>query len=114
MHSPTSVEQVQVFFVFVISMAQYSLTVQICGAWPETPIISFHFHLQLRVAVYDSAKPDKRTITTVTIPVLRNVNTPKFQQENYEETINENAPVGRSILTVRAVDEDNVSGFNIL
>ena len=63
----------------------------------------------LRVAAYDSAKPERRTVTTVTIPVRRNVNAPKFvQEENYEATINENADVGKSVLKVSAEDRDQV------
>ena len=41
--------------------------------------------------------------------VTKNVNAPKYQQASYESTINENAPVGVSILKVKANDADGVS-----
>ena len=62
----------------------------------------------MRVAVFDTGNPDKTTTTTVRIPVTRNVNTPRFNRQSYEATINENAAVGMSILKTEARDNDQV------
>ena len=62
----------------------------------------------MRVILYDSAKPDNVVETTVTVPVLRNVNTPKFGEDSYENTIFENAEVGDSVLQMSASDMDKV------
>ena len=69
-------------------------------------------YLQLRVILYDSEKPDNKVETTVTVPVLRNVNTPKFGKDLYENTIYENAEVGMSILQMSATDDDKVTYNN--
>lgn len=59
--------------------------------------------------MYDSAKPDKLTTTTIRVPVLRNVNAPVFKDTSYEAAILENARVGVRILQMATVDMDNVS-----
>ncbi len=64
---------------------------------------------QVRLSVHDTGNPDKSAITTVRIPVTRNVNTPRFDKQSYEATINENAPVGISILSMKATDQDQVN-----
>ena len=69
----------------------------------------FHFTLQLRVIGYDSLTPYQRATADVTISVLRNVNSPLFQPDNYQDTIPEDLEVGSSILKVTATDADNVS-----
>ena len=64
------------------------------------------------MAVFDTGNPDKTATTAVRIPVTRNVNTPRFNRQNYEATINENAAVGVSILKTEARDNDQVSFIN--
>ncbi len=63
---------------------------------------------QLRVSVHDTGNPDKTAVTTVRIPVIKNVNAPRFNNQNYEKTINENAEVGTSIVGTTASDQDKV------
>ena len=58
---------------------------------------------------YDSLTPNQRATADVTITVLRNVNSPLFQPDNYQQTIPEDLTVGASILQVTATDADNVS-----
>ena len=65
--------------------------------------------LQLRVTVQDTGNPEKSAVTTVRIPVTRNVNSPKFEKQDYKGTVNENVDVGESVLKVSASDADNVS-----
>lgn len=62
----------------------------------------------VRVQAYDSAYPNNPTVCVVTINVIRNPSSPIFIG-NYEQTINENYPVGDVILTVTARDADLVS-----
>ena len=61
----------------------------------------------LRVIGYDSLTPYQQATADVTITVLRNVNSPQFQPENYQQTIPEELAVGASILQVTATDADN-------
>ena len=65
----------------------------------------------MRVTLIDSGNPDKTATTTVTIPIIRNVNAPKFQQDSYEGTINENVDMGTSVIQVAATDADEVIVF---
>ena len=61
------------------------------------------------MTVHDSGNPDVSAMTTVQVPVTRNVNAPRFSQETYEMTINENAAVGSALIDVLATDVDGVS-----
>ena len=67
--------------------------------------------LQLRVTVHDTGNSDKSATTSVRIPVTRNVNSPKFDKQNYKSTINENVNVGHRVLKVSATDADKVSFY---
>ena len=58
--------------------------------------------------MHDTGNPDKTAVTTVRIPVIKNVNAPRFNNQNYEKTINENAEVGASIVGTTASDQDKV------
>lgn len=60
----------------------------------------------VRIAAYESNNPDRKTATTVRIPVLRNANGPKFERSEYERTIEESIQLGESVVQVRARDED--------
>lgn len=63
--------------------------------------------LQLEVIAYDSAYPSNRATTDVTIFVLRNVNGPIFiPSATYQQSVQEDIPIGTSILTVSAQDRD--------
>ena len=59
--------------------------------------------------VYDSANPSQHAETIVLITVQRNVNGPQFQQSEYSADIVETYPIGASVLTVNAIDMDQVS-----
>ena len=63
---------------------------------------------QLQVEIYDDANPTQRVETSVKITVQRNVNAPQFGQENYRANVVENYPIGASVVTVQARDNDNV------
>ena len=63
----------------------------------------------LRVIVYDSGDPKLQDTADVTIFVQRNPNAPRFTEFSYSRQINEEYPLGEDVLTVSAVDDDNVS-----
>jgi hypothetical protein len=65
------------------------------------------------VTVLDTGNPDKTATTWVTIPVLRNVNAPKFQRDSYEATVNENIDVGQAIIQTISSDADQVCVFGL-
>jgi len=67
------------------------------------------YNFQLEVICYDDVYPDNIATVTVSISVIRNPNPPKFVDENYDKTIDEKYPLGGSVLTVRATDDDKVS-----
>ncbi len=77
--------------------------------WDNTPPICSWCVFQLRVEIYDDANPSQRVETSVKITVQRNVNAPQFSQENYRANVVENYPIGASVVTVQARDNDNVS-----
>ena len=58
--------------------------------------------------MHDFASPSLKTTTTVVIPIKRNINGPEFASSNFEKSITENYPLGRSILRVAANDADGV------
>ena len=63
----------------------------------------------MTVQIYDSANPVQKAETQVKIIVQRNVNGPQFTQETYRANVVENYPIGASVVTVQARDNDNVS-----
>ena len=46
---------------------------------------------------------------TVNIEVVRNENGPKFEPDRYNKNVDEDFPLGETLITVRATDKDNVS-----
>ncbi|KAH3873272.1 hypothetical protein DPMN_036503 [Dreissena polymorpha] len=67
---------------------------------------------QLLVSAYDTGAPLAVVRETVTIIVNRNLNTPLFDKQLYEETVNDFEPVGSSVLVVTARDADITSPEN--
>ncbi|KAJ8318063.1 hypothetical protein KUTeg_003154 [Tegillarca granosa] len=62
----------------------------------------------LRVVAYDTFYPNNRGSSVVLINIIRNPSGPIFTLQNYEETINDNFPVGNVVLTVTATDADGL------
>ncbi|XP_072446339.1 protocadherin-1-like isoform X2 [Chiloscyllium punctatum] len=61
----------------------------------------------LTIRVVDGGKPSRASTAILRITVLDiNDNAPKFERSSYEGTVEENSPVGTSILQVRANDLD--------
>ena len=55
----------------------------------------------------DAGSPQKTSdVATVTIEVIRNENSPKFEKDRYTATINQNEGSGKRIVQVRADDKD--------
>lgn len=64
-------------------------------------------YYHLNVCARDKGRPPKLGCLIVNVTVLDvNDNPPVFQQSDYVVTLNESAPVGTHVLTVRAVDKD--------
>ncbi|XP_070182145.1 protocadherin Fat 1-like [Littorina saxatilis] len=61
---------------------------------------------ELAVTVHDSAVPDKRTTSTLTISVDRNPNPPVFTLNEYTKNITINTNVGDVVATITATDVD--------
>lgn len=64
------------------------------------------FVYKMGVIAQDKGIPEKQDNIMVTVNVRRNPNPPKFNESSYEAWINENKPIGTSVITVAAVDED--------
>ncbi len=65
----------------------------------------------LRITVTDSHVPPRTASTTLQINIVdENDHVPVFEHGNYEASLKESAPVGTTVLTVRATDHD--SGLN--
>lgn len=58
---------------------------------------------------WDSANPDRRVSSELTITINRNPSGPVFKEQVYERTISQNYPVGDLVVDVEAVDNDGVS-----
>ncbi|KAL3878042.1 hypothetical protein ACJMK2_035678, partial [Sinanodonta woodiana] len=64
--------------------------------------------LQLKVVAYDTAYPTVRDTADVIISVTRNINSPFFlNTQNYVRTVSETYELGKEILQVSAMDQDN-------
>ena len=61
----------------------------------------------MTIIAYDSENVDAYATANVTIAVKRNENSPKFNT-NFEETLLETVPIGQSVLTLLATDDDQV------
>jgi len=66
------------------------------------------------VTAYDSGAPSAEVRETVTITINRNLNTPIFDQQNYETTMYDYEPIGSSVITVNADDADVTSPENLV
>lgn len=63
--------------------------------------------LQLNVYAVDEGVPPRRSSPqVVTITVVRNLNSPQFENEPYERTINQDAQPGSAVFNVRTRDGD--------
>ena len=71
--------------------------------------------MQLIIGAYDLGTPSRSANidATVTLSVVRNLQTPYFLQSNYVTTIQENQATGTSILQVSARDDDTTVSFLI-
>ena len=66
---------------------------------------------QMKVVAYDGGEPRRSGSVLVDITVLdTNDNKPEFENATYEVSINENIPIGKTIVKVKAIDQD--SGLN--
>lgn len=71
-------------------------------------LYSPYFHdFRFQIKAYNTLNPANVGTSTVEVTVDRNVNAPVFVG-TYSKTINENIPLGTSVLTVEARDEDGV------
>ena len=65
------------------------------------------FFLQLNVYAVDQGVPPRRSEPqVVTITVVRNRNSPEFQNEPYTRNINQNSQPGTGVINVNARDAD--------
>ena len=65
-------------------------------------------HCQLQVIAYNSAFPELKDTTHLTIAVGRNLNVPVFAQPRYTTTVDEHFPLGKPIVNISATDRDEV------
>ncbi|XP_041363172.1 uncharacterized protein LOC121378881 isoform X2 [Gigantopelta aegis] len=63
----------------------------------------------LKVVIFDSAYPETRTTTEITINVERNLNAPRFLRPRYEVTIEANQELGVPFYNISASDFDGDS-----
>lgn len=66
------------------------------------------------MSVFDTGAPAAVVFETVTITINRNLNSPIFDQQNYETTIYDYYPVGSSVILVNAEDADATSPENLI
>ena len=64
---------------------------------------------QLTAIVYDDLYPDTRATGNLTVEVQRNVQPPRFTQQDYSVNVLEIAAVGSRVAQVQATDQDGVS-----
>lgn len=79
---------------------------------PSNTIVPFAF--QLLVTAFDTGAPIAEVTEPVTITVNKNLNSPIFDQLNYETTIYDFEPIGSSVITVNADDADVTSPENLV
>ena len=66
---------------------------------------------QMKVVAYDGGEPRRSGSVLVDITVLdTNDNKPEFENTTYEVSVSENIPIGKTIVKVKAIDQD--SGMN--
>ena len=66
----------------------------------------FGFVLQLAVLASDGGSPPKTSTASVEITVRRNLQRPKFEPDRYETRVLETYPLGATLVTVVATDDD--------
>ncbi len=64
------------------------------------------FLLQIRVVAKDGGTPPMSAVTLVNVNVNRNLNAPRFETANYEQTVLETQPLGVAFVRVQAKDND--------
>ncbi|XP_029959566.1 protocadherin alpha-8-like isoform X19 [Salarias fasciatus] len=70
---------------------------------------------KLLLSAFDGGKPSKSGTTTITVDVLDiNDNMPVFSEDAYSVRVNENAPIGTTIIRVNASDLDEGSNSDII
>ncbi|RWS32013.1 hypothetical protein B4U80_09028, partial [Leptotrombidium deliense] len=68
----------------------------------------------LRITAADSGIPQKTATTTLQVNVIdENDHSPVFEQAYYEARVRESIPVGTTVVTVRATDQDSENNANI-
>ena len=67
---------------------------------------------QMRILARDGGSPPRTATAIATITVQRNINSPVFEAQSYNETILETRQLGLPFLQVKATDNDiRVSWF---
>lgn len=66
------------------------------------------------MTAYDTGAPAAEVRETVQITVNRNLNSPVFDELNYQTTIYDYNPIGTSVITVNADDADVTSPENLV
>ncbi len=61
---------------------------------------------QIRVVARDGGTPPQSAVTLVYVNVNRNLNAPRFNQGNYQQTVLETQPLGVPFVRVQAQDSD--------
>ena len=72
--------------------------------------VNIFLTFQLGIQVQDGGNPPQRETGIVTVNMLRNLNAPKFDNENYERTILETLAVGGEVIEIIARDNDGKVG----
>ncbi len=62
--------------------------------------------LQIRVVAKDGGTPPLSAVTLVNVNVNRNLNAPRFENANYQQTVLETQPLGVAFVQVQAKDTD--------
>ncbi len=68
----------------------------------------FHLVFQLRIVAFDSANPNQKVTTVVSIKVTRNENGPIYTRNTYSVHASETMDLGGFITQVNATDRDGV------
>lgn len=64
----------------------------------------------MRIFAQDGGSPPRTATTVASITVQRNINSPVFERQSYNETILETRQLGLSFLQVKATDGDTRVG----
>uniref|UniRef100_K1QE50 Protocadherin Fat 1 n=1 Tax=Magallana gigas TaxID=29159 RepID=K1QE50_MAGGI len=70
------------------------------------------FQYPMRILAQDGGSPPRTATTVATITVQRNINSPVFERQSYNETILETRQLGLSFLQVKATDGDTRVPYN--